>query len=158
MDVGLTLVEPPAELDVKLPGVMAIVVAPLADQLTVLLAPELMLVGLAENEVIEGFEVLFPDDAVDAPLQPANQTQTDRTNISAQRVAIEICEPSFNLLRFNRSLRGEFATSIACPFKPAHAGCLRALIQGISAGIVLVAHYGRSPFDRVSVMLSPVIL
>src|SRR5580698_2247009 len=33
-----------------------------------------------------------------------------------------------------------------------------AFIQGISAGIVLVAHYGRSPFDRVSVMLSPVIL
>ena len=120
VDVGLTLVEPPAELDVKLPGVMAIVVAPLADQVTVLLAPELMLVGLAENEVIEGFEVLFPDDAVDAPLQPANPTQTDRTNISAQRVAIEIGKPSFHLF-----LRGEFATSIACPFEPAHAGCLR---------------------------------
>src|ERR1700722_14915785 len=26
-----------------------------------------------------------------------------------------------------------------------------AFIQGISAGIVLVAHYGRSPFDRVPV-------
>ena len=126
VDVGLTLVEPPAELDVNLPGVMAIVVAPLADHLTVLLAPELMLVGLAENEVIEGFEVLFPDDAVDAPLQPANPMQTDRTNISAQRVAIEIGKPSFHLLRFNLlSLRGEFATSIACPFEPAHAGCLR---------------------------------
>jgi hypothetical protein len=125
VDVGLTLVEPPAELDVKLPGVMAIVVAPLADHLTVLLAPELMLVGLAVNEAIEGFEVLFPDDAVDAPLQPANPMQTDRTNISAQRVAIEIGKPSFHLLRFNLFLRGEFATSIACPFEPAHAGCLR---------------------------------
>jgi hypothetical protein len=111
VEVGLTLVEPLAELDVKLPGAMAIVVAPLVDQLSVLPAPELMLVGLAVNEAIEGFAVLFPDAPVDAPLQPENPTHANRTNSSAERFAIENREP-----RFNRLLRGEFATSIACPF------------------------------------------
>jgi hypothetical protein len=52
--VGLTLVDPLADADVKLPGVIAMLVAPLVDQLSVLLAPELMLVGLALNELIVG--------------------------------------------------------------------------------------------------------
>ena len=52
--VGLTLVEPLAELDVKLPGVMATLVAPLTAQLNVLLEPEAMLVGFAVKELIVG--------------------------------------------------------------------------------------------------------
>ncbi len=52
--VGLTLVEPVADVDVKLPGVIAIEVAPLVDQLRLLLEPELTLAGLAENELIVG--------------------------------------------------------------------------------------------------------
>ena len=52
--VGLTLVEPVAALEVKLPGVIAIDVAPLADQFKLLLDPEVMLPGLAENELITG--------------------------------------------------------------------------------------------------------
>lgn len=51
--VGLTLVEPLADVDVKAPGVMATLVAPVVDQLSVL-EPELMLVGLAVNELITG--------------------------------------------------------------------------------------------------------
>ena len=52
--VGLTLVEPLPDVDVKVPGVIAILVAPVVTQLSVLLEPELMLVGLAVNELIVG--------------------------------------------------------------------------------------------------------
>ena len=52
--VGLTLVEPLPDVDVKVPGVIAILVAPVVTQLSVLLEPELMLVGLAVNELIFG--------------------------------------------------------------------------------------------------------
>jgi hypothetical protein len=54
VEVGLTLVEPVAELEVKVPGVMEIVVAPEVDQLRVLLEPELIPVGLAVKELMVG--------------------------------------------------------------------------------------------------------
>jgi hypothetical protein len=41
-------------VEVNVPGVITIVVAPFVDQLKLLLEPELMLVGLAENELIVG--------------------------------------------------------------------------------------------------------
>lgn len=52
--VGLTLVEPLAEEEVKVPGVMAMEVAPEVNQLSELLEPELMLVGFAAKELIVG--------------------------------------------------------------------------------------------------------
>ena len=52
--MGLTLVEPLADVDVKVPGVMATLVAPVVVQLSVLLEPELILVGLAVNELMVG--------------------------------------------------------------------------------------------------------
>jgi hypothetical protein len=52
--VGLTLVEPLADADVNVPGVMAMLVAPLVAQLSVLLEPEVILVGLAVNELMPG--------------------------------------------------------------------------------------------------------
>ena len=52
--VGLTLVEPDAEVDVKVPGVMAMLVAPEVVQLSVLLEPEVILVGFAAKELITG--------------------------------------------------------------------------------------------------------
>ena len=52
--VGLTLVEPVANVDVNVPGVMAILVAPLVAQLNTLLEPELILVGLAVKALIVG--------------------------------------------------------------------------------------------------------
>ncbi|MGA9671680.1 MAG: hypothetical protein WBQ94_20890, partial [Terracidiphilus sp.] len=55
--VGLTVVEPLADVDVNVPGVMARLVDPDVTQLSVLLEPELMLAGFAVNEVIVG---LFP--------------------------------------------------------------------------------------------------
>jgi hypothetical protein len=62
--VGLTLVEPLADVDVKVPGVMEMLVAPDVAQLSVLLVPELMLVGLAVKELIVGAE-FFPDGELD---------------------------------------------------------------------------------------------
>jgi len=52
--VGLTLVEPLAMADVKLPGMMAILVAPVVDQLRALLEPELIVAGLAVKEAMVG--------------------------------------------------------------------------------------------------------
>ena len=83
--VGLTLVEPLADVDVNVPGVMAILAAPLVAQLSTLLEPELMLVGLAENEVMVGAEP-FPGGGRDeiAELQPARKT-TNRMRAFALR-------------------------------------------------------------------------
>ena len=52
--VGLMLVEPLVEVEVNVPGVMAILVAPAAAQLSVLVVPELMLDGLATKDAIVG--------------------------------------------------------------------------------------------------------
>jgi hypothetical protein len=52
--VGLTLVEPLADVDVNVPGVMAMLVAPVVAHVSVLLEPEVMLVGLAVKELIVG--------------------------------------------------------------------------------------------------------
>jgi hypothetical protein len=57
--VGLTLVEPPAEADVNVPGVMAMLAAPVAAQLSMLLEPEIMPVGFAVKELITGLPVAF---------------------------------------------------------------------------------------------------
>jgi hypothetical protein len=58
---GDTLVEPLAAVEVKPPGLIAMLVAPLVTQLRVLLVPAVMLEGLAMNDVIVGFA---PPDAV----------------------------------------------------------------------------------------------
>jgi len=55
--VGLTLVEPVADVDVNAPGVMAILAAPVVAQLSVLLEPAVILAGLAEKELIVGLLV-----------------------------------------------------------------------------------------------------
>ncbi|MGA2458585.1 MAG: hypothetical protein ABSF85_13530 [Terriglobales bacterium] len=57
--VGLTLVEPLAAVDVNVPGVMAILAAPVVAQLSVLLEPEVILVGLAVKELIVGLLAVF---------------------------------------------------------------------------------------------------
>src|ERR1035438_10214906 len=63
------VVEPLADVDVIVPGVMAIVVAPVAVQLRVLLLPEFMLVGFAVKELMAGTEP-FPAGA--GQPQPVN--------------------------------------------------------------------------------------
>jgi len=79
------LVEPLADVEVNVPGVMAMLVAPVAAQLRVLLVPELMLVGFAAKEVMDGAEAA-PEvdfDEVDNP-QPASPAQANRTRTKPQ--------------------------------------------------------------------------
>jgi hypothetical protein len=57
--VGLTLVDPLADVDVNVPGVIPILVAPVVAQLNLLLAPEVILEGLAVKELIVGLPVVF---------------------------------------------------------------------------------------------------
>jgi hypothetical protein len=52
--VGFTVVEPLADVDVNVPGVRSTFVAPVVAQLSVLLAPEAMVAGLATNEPMTG--------------------------------------------------------------------------------------------------------
>lgn len=80
--VGLTLVEPVADVEVNVPGVIATLVAPVVDQLSVALTPESMLVGFAANEVIVGIGPL-PLDEVDVPPQLASPAKASRTSASA---------------------------------------------------------------------------
>jgi hypothetical protein len=54
---GFTLVEPLANVEVKVPGVMATLAAPVVTQRRELLEPELMALGVAVNEVMIGFAV-----------------------------------------------------------------------------------------------------
>lgn len=51
---GLTLVEPLADAEAKVPGVMVMAVAPDVFQLRVLMPPKVMPVGLALKELMEG--------------------------------------------------------------------------------------------------------
>jgi hypothetical protein len=57
--VGLTLVEPLADVEVNVPGVMARLLAPVVTQLSVLLEPEVILEGLALKELISGLLAVF---------------------------------------------------------------------------------------------------
>jgi hypothetical protein len=86
VDVGLTLVEPLADVDVNVPGVMAIVAAPLVVQLSMLLEPEFMLSGTATNELIVGAEP-FPGGIIGeiVELQPPSMAQTNRMKTCALR-------------------------------------------------------------------------
>jgi hypothetical protein len=56
-------------VDVNVPGVIAMLVAPVVDQLSVLLEPEVMLVGLATKELIVGllFAVIVTRAIVEPP-------------------------------------------------------------------------------------------
>jgi hypothetical protein len=89
------LVEPLADEELNVPGVMAMLVAPVAAQLKVLLVPELMLVGSAVKEVIAGMEALPEDalDEVDAPPQPANPVQAIRIGMRTSEHSLEDLDP-----------------------------------------------------------------
>lgn len=79
------LVEPLAAGDVNVPGAMAILVAPVAAQLSVLLVPEFMLVGFAVNEATVGADP-FSEDVLDGfvVLQPGSPAQAIRIRTSKQ--------------------------------------------------------------------------
>jgi hypothetical protein len=68
--VGFTLVEPLAEVEVNVPGVIAMPVAPVVAQLRVLLEPEAMLAGLAVKDVIVGAPAAFTVTVAVAVAEP----------------------------------------------------------------------------------------
>ena len=76
--VGLTLVEPLANVEVKVPGVMAIALAPVVDQLSVLAAPEVILAGLAVKETMIG---LFVDVTVTVTVDVAEPAAFAAVNV-----------------------------------------------------------------------------
>jgi|HubBroStandDraft_6_1064221.scaffolds.fasta_scaffold840094_2 hypothetical protein len=86
------LVEPLADVEVNVPGVMATLVAPAAPQLSVLLVPEFMLVGFAVKEVIVGPDP-FDDELDELVPQPSNPRQTARTRTRTQRCTSEELNP-----------------------------------------------------------------
>jgi hypothetical protein len=90
--VGLTPVEPVADVEVNVPGVMAILVAPVVAQLNVLLRPEVMAVGSAAKEAIVGAEFFpgdeGPGDKVEEP-QSASPKQANKMRTSRQRSGLE---------------------------------------------------------------------
>jgi hypothetical protein len=61
------VVEPLAEVDVNVPGVMAMLTAPVVVQASVLLEPALMLAGLAAKEEIFGLVMVTVALAVFEP-------------------------------------------------------------------------------------------
>jgi hypothetical protein len=52
--MGFTVVDPLADVEVNVPGAMAMEVAPVVAQLSLLLEPEAMLAGLAVKELMVG--------------------------------------------------------------------------------------------------------
>jgi hypothetical protein len=102
--VGLTVVEPLAVVEVKVPGAMEILVAPVTDQVSVLLPPGLIAAGLAPKKVITGgepgpeseFEIVEP--------QPAKTAETSGTRSSAQRFSRRIVQELRRLRCVERGL------------------------------------------------------
>jgi len=80
--VGLTLVEPVAEVDVNVPGAIPILVAPVVDQFSVLLEPDFMLAGLAVKEAIVGGEPVLEEEL--ELLQLPKMTQENEMKASRQ--------------------------------------------------------------------------
>jgi len=98
--VGLTLMEPVGDVDVNVPGVMAMLVAPEVIQLSVLLAPELMPVGFAANEPIVGSEPLAEEE-FDIEPQLTCPKQTRKIAASKQiceRATLKMAELALPLL------------------------------------------------------------
>lgn len=113
--VGLTVVEPLADVDVKVPGVIEMPFAPVTAQLSVVRAPELRLVGFATKEVIRGAWV--PEDDVDSVVepQPASPIQARGIRTSAQRF-----NPEERSLKVSPVLQNKVDESMRAPVRCRH--------------------------------------
>lgn len=142
--VGLTLVEPLADADVNAPGVMATLVAAVVAQLSVLLEPEVIVVGRAINEVIvgtEGFPEDEPDDVI-AP-HPASPRQASKKRTRAQRLRAEELNPrELRLLR-----QDELVESMRGPRQT----------QSMAHDVVAVVPRGRCPLGHPRPFISRIV-
>lgn len=126
--VGLILVEPLADVDVNVPGVIAMTVAPAAAQLSVLVVPEFMLVGFAAKDVIVGAEPFSAGelDVVAAP-QPARPTEKNSARTRAQRPSPEELSPReqslFLLIELGESIGNPFGTAGHTSLVVHHLSC-----------------------------------
>jgi hypothetical protein len=82
--VGLTLIEPLAEAELNAPGEIETEVAPLVAQLSVLLAPELMLPGLVVKDAIAGIGPLLGIPELGPPPQLVRPAQASKTKANAR--------------------------------------------------------------------------
>ena len=98
VDAGLTDIEPLAFVDVNVPGVIEMLVAPLLTQLSVVLEPGLMLAGLALNDVMVGADppvggglvelvVLLVPESFDDPPQLARKVHAISQSASVRNAA-----------------------------------------------------------------------
>jgi hypothetical protein len=143
------LVEPLADVDVNVPGVMTMLVAPVVAQFSVLPAPEVMLVGLAAKDVIVGTEP-FPEDEPDelAEPQPARPAQAHRVRTSAQR-----CSPEESSRQgLGRYLQNELEESMRNPF--AAVGHTSLVVSDLSC--LLAASTESGPGPRVAMACNSV--
>ena len=101
--------EPLAEVEVNVPGLIAIVVAPLVAQLRLLDVPDVIVAGAAENELIEGELLLFEDDG-DEP-QPVSAADA----VTSRPRAIERCLRLRNAHAVPLPTPDRFAKCIAAP-------------------------------------------
>ena len=69
--VGLTVLDPLADVDVNVPGVMAILVAPVVAQISVLLDPDAMVASLALKELMTGLLAVLTVTVAVATVEPA---------------------------------------------------------------------------------------
>jgi len=87
VDAGVTLVEPFADVDVSVPGVIAMLVAPIVAQVSVLLEPDLMLAGLAAKDVTVGAEpvtgMTVGSGLLVEPPQPVRPVHARKTRATA---------------------------------------------------------------------------
>lgn len=93
--VGFTVVEPLVDVEVKFPGVMAMLVAPVTAQLSVALAPELMVAGLVVKEVMEGGEPDPEEEFGMVEPQPARPRQAHRIRASEERLVVRRTGPGW---------------------------------------------------------------
>ena len=91
--VGLTLIEPLADEELKLPGAIETAVAPFVVQFNVLLAPELMVLGFGVKDAIVGADAVpgfwFMGLAALPPPQPARPAKPSNTKAMAKRSSPE---------------------------------------------------------------------
>jgi hypothetical protein len=110
--VGVIVVEPLADVDVNDPGVMAMLEAPVAAQLSELLVPKLMLAGFAAKEVIIGAAPVPLGALVElVEPQPASAAQANRISASKLNFSLEESRPGAP----RKCLPKKLAETMPCP-------------------------------------------